>query len=112
MIYARRYFLRLTTGAVLTAICGIATAQARSAHVIVGYLRRGATDMIVGWVRQWLAARRDHPLVVEGQMNAQNDIAAGLGRSPHLVFSSTQTPVIDILRSWAHQKPADERINS
>src|SRR5215470_1709398 len=97
MIYARRYFLRLTTGALLTAICGIATAQSRPAHFIVGYLRHGATNTIVGWVRRWLAERRDHPLVVEGQMNAQNDIAAGLGRPIH----STPTPVIDILRSWA-----------
>jgi len=99
MIYARRYFLRLTTGAVLTAICGIATAQSRSAHFIVGYLRHGATNTIVGWVRQWLAERRDRPLVVEGQMKAQPT-------------HSTQTPVIDILRSWAHQKPLDDTINS
>lgn len=108
MIYARRYFLRLTTGAVLTAICGIAAAQPRSAHFIVGYLRHGASNTIVGWVRQWLAERRDRPLLVEGQMNAQNEIAAGLGRPTH----STQAPAIDILRSWAHQKPVDDPISS
>jgi len=113
---ARRSFLHLTTGAVLTAICGVATAQARSAHFIVGYLRHGATDIIVRLIRQWLAERGDRSLVMGGQMNIQNGIAAGMGEqcavSPTHVLGSAQTPVAEILRTWAHQRLTGVRISS
>ena len=109
--HTRRCFLHLTTGTLLTAIFEIVTAQARPAHFMVGYPRHSATEFIAGLIRQWVAEWRDYPSVAGDRMNAQSDTAAAieLGWQPavstaRLAFIARRTPVIDILRSWAHQK--------
>jgi len=109
--HTRRCFLHLTTGTLLTAIFEIVTAQARPAHFMVGYPRHGATEFIASLIPQWVAEWRDHPSVVGDRVNAQSNAATAieLGWQPvisatRLAFISRQTPIIDILRSWAHQK--------
>ena len=111
MDHTRRYFLHLTAGTLLTAICEIVTAQAWPAHFMVGYPRQGATEFIASLIRQWMAEWQGHPSVAGDRMNAQSDATAAieLGWQPavsatRLAFITRRTPVIDILRSWAHQK--------
>lgn len=117
MDHTRRCFLHLTTGTLLTAIFEIVTAQARPAHFLVGYPRHGTTEFIANLIRQWVAEWRDHPSVVRDRMNARSSTATAIELGWHPIVSATrvafisrQTPVIDILRSWAHQKQIGNRI--
>jgi hypothetical protein len=111
MDHTRRYFLHLTAGTLLTAIFEIVTAQAWPAHFMVGYPRQGATEFIASLIRQWVAEWQGHPSVAGDRMNAQNGATAAIELgwqravpAARLAFITRRTPVIDILRSWAHQK--------
>ena len=122
MDHARRYVLHLmTSGAILTAIFGIAiaTAKSRLAHFLVGCPRDGATETIAGLIRQWAAERRGCPSVIAAELTAQNKSATKieLDRQPkalpmHRPVVPAPTTVVEVLRMWAHRKPLSDRINS
>jgi hypothetical protein len=121
MDHARRYVLHpLTSGAILTAIFGIAiaTAKNRPAHFKIGGSRDGVSETIARLIRQWTAERRGCPSVIVAELTAQNEAASitALGRQSavlpiHRAVVPVATPIVDILRSWALRKPVDDRIN-
>ena len=80
--------------------------------IMVGYPRRGTTDIIARLIRQWVAEWRDHPSIIEDHVDAgSNAVAATAGMGEQLAFppkqfafSPAQSSVIEFLRSWAHQR--------
>jgi hypothetical protein len=116
MDHARRYFLHMIAGAViLPAICRIAVAQTimmRPVHLLIGYPRIGATDVISRLIPQWIAERHDRPIVSKDRLDAGGDAeaaTAGCGKRSDFplirsALNAAQPLVMEFLRCWADQR--------
>jgi hypothetical protein len=119
MYLARRCFLYLITGTMLTAKCGVAIAQIVPMHSLAGYPQCGAADTIVRLIRQWAADRRDLSFIAGDRTVAKTHPATAIGTgqqsaasSTHLTVIRPKTALIDDLRSWARRKLVGDRISS
>ena len=119
MYLARRCFLYLTTGTLLTAKCGMAIAEIVPMHSVAGYPQCGAADTIVRLIRQWAADRRDLSFIAGDRTVAKTRAATaiGAGQQPagsptRLTFIGPKTALIDGLRSWARRKLVGDRMSS
>lgn len=118
---ARRDVLHLmTSGAVLTAMFGIAiaTAKIQTACFVIGHPHQDVAAKIARLIRQW-AAERSCSSVVAAGLSARHTHAAEtrLGRQTEVLpmrrgVMPTPIPTVDILRSWAYRKLSGARINS